>query len=153
MLSLLIHAALGMVTVVIFFSVNAHLYRRDWAGSGVTLPEGLCYLFAIGSVCAGWYFNVRYVFEYPDQASWLHFTKMLFVTPAGGSVAQDMIVTNVLLLPIWTLVDGRRRGLRGTWIYFVMSLFTSFGFTMGLYLAAQERQARWLVSRGSDPRS
>jgi len=27
-----------------------------------------------------------------------------------------------------------------------MSLFTSFGFAMGLYLAAQERQARWLAS-------
>jgi hypothetical protein len=25
-----------------------------------------------------------------------------------------------------------------------MSLFTSFGFAMGLYLAAQERQVRWL---------
>ena len=33
---------------------------------------------------------------------------------------------------------------RDTWIYFVMSLFTSFGFAMGLYLAAQERQVRWL---------
>jgi hypothetical protein len=26
-----------------------------------------------------------------------------------------------------------------------MSLFTSFGFAMGLYLAAQERQVRWLA--------
>jgi hypothetical protein len=33
--------------------------------------------------------------------------------------------------------------LRWTWIYFVMSLFTSFGFAMGMYLAAQERQVRW----------
>ena len=30
-----------------------------------------------------------------------------------------------------------------------MSLFTSFGFAMGLYLAAQERQVRWrAVGRG-----
>ena len=28
-----------------------------------------------------------------------------------------------------------------------MSLFTSFGFSMGLYLAAQERQVRWLAAR------
>jgi hypothetical protein len=36
------------------------------------------------------------------------------------------------------LVQARR-----AWLYFVMSLFTSFGFAMGLYLAAQERQLRW----------
>ena len=44
------------------------------------------------------------------------------------------------------MIDGPRRGLRGTWIYFVMSLFTSFSFAMGLYLAAQERQVRWTRS-------
>jgi hypothetical protein len=34
------------------------------------------------------------------------------------------------------------------WIYFVMSLFTSFGFAMALYLAALERQVRWQKARG-----
>jgi len=29
-----------------------------------------------------------------------------------------------------------------------MSLFTSFGFSMGLYLAAQERQVRWNAAHG-----
>jgi len=101
---------------------------------------------AVGSVCIGWYFNVQYVQTYPAEASWLHFTKMLFTNPAGGSGAQDLIVTNAVLFPLWTISDGPRRGLRGTWIYFTMSLFTSFGFAMGLYLAAQERQLRWLAS-------
>jgi hypothetical protein len=143
MRSLLVHAALGVLTVGIFFYVNAHLYRRDWVGSGATFLEGLYYLLAVVSVCTGWFFNVRYVFTYPAEASWVHFTKLLFATPAGGSGAQDLIVTNVFLFPLWTMIDGPRRGLRGTWIYFVMSLFTSFGFAMGLYLAAQERQVRW----------
>ena len=71
------------------------------------------------------------------------FTRQLFDTPAGGSIAQDVIVTNAILFPLWTIVDGPRRGLRWAWLYFVMSLFTSFGFAMGLYLAAQERQVRW----------
>ena len=44
-----------------------------------------------------------------------------------------------------TTGEAVRRGLRHTWIYFTMSLFTSFGFSMGLYLAAQERQVRWLA--------
>jgi len=147
MISLLIHAALGALTVLVFFYVNAYLYRRDWSGSRATVLEKLYYVAAVVSVCTGWFFNIRYVFTYPTQASWVHFTTMLFDNPASGSAGQDMIITNVVLFPLWTIIDGRRRGLRGTWIYFTMSLFTSFGFAMGLYLAAQERQVRWLAAQ------
>ena len=143
MLSLLIHAALGALTVWLFYLFNAHLYRDAWPGSRVTFLEGLYYAFAIGSVLTGWYFNIHYVMAYPEQASWTHFTKMLFDNPAAASAGQDMIVTNVFLFPLWTIIDGRRRGMRQAWIYFIISLFTSFGFAMGLYLAAQERQLRW----------
>ena len=121
MTSLFIHAALGAVTVAVFFYANAHLYRR-WPGSQVTVIEGLCYALAVGSVCVGWYFNTQYVLEYPAEQSWIHFTMMLFTNPASASIGQDIIVTNALLFPLWTIVDGSRRGLRMTWIYFVMSL-------------------------------
>jgi len=147
MTSLFIHAALGALTVGLFFYVNAHLYRSDWAGFRATFLEKLYYAAAVVSVCTGWFFNIRYVLAYPEVASWVHFTRMLFDNPASGSAGQDMIITNVVLFPLWTMIDGSRRGLRGTWVYFVMSLFTSFGFAMGLYLAAQERQVRWLASR------
>src|SRR5262249_49537941 len=128
MLSLLLHAALGALTVGIFFRVNAHLYRRDWAGSRTTWLERLYYVLAVASVCTGWYFNIQYVFTYPAEASWVHFTKMLFATPAGGSGAQDLIVTNAVLFPLWTIVDGSRRGLRGTWNHVTMSQVPRFGF-------------------------
>jgi hypothetical protein len=61
----------------------------------------------------------------------------------AGSGAQDLIITNTFLFPLWTIIDGPRRGMRHCWIYFTMSLFTSFGFAMALYLAALERQVRW----------
>jgi uncharacterized protein DUF2834 len=141
--SLLLHAAAGVATVVFFFYVNAHMYRSDWSGSRTTWLEGVYYATAIVSVCIGWYFNQKYVFAYPEQASWVHYTKQLFDTPAGGSMAQDSILANVVLFPLWTIIDGRRRGMRQPWIYFVMSLFTSFAFAIGIYLAAQERQLRW----------
>ncbi len=147
MLSLLIHAALGALTVVVFFRVNRYLYTRDWRGSDVTWLEGLYYVLAVVSVCIGWYFNVTYVMTYPAEASWWHFTTMLFDNPASGSGGQDLIITNAILFPLWTMIDGPRRGLKSTWIYFTMSLFTSFGFSMGLYLAAQERQVRWSAAR------
>jgi hypothetical protein len=144
MTSLLIHAALGMVTVVLFFRFNNYLYKSGWNGSRATALEVVYYLFAIGSVCTGWYFNTIYMFTYPEEASWVHFTKLLFTNPAAGSGSQDLIVTNTFLFPLWTIIDGPRRGMKQTWLYFVMSLFTSFGFAMALYLAAQERQVRWL---------
>jgi hypothetical protein len=111
----------------------------------MTFVESLFYMLAVVSVCIGWYFNQRYVFAYPAEASWVHFTKMLFANPAAASGGQDLVVTNLFLFPLWTMIDGPRRGLRRAWIYFVMSLFTSFGFAMGMYLAAQERQVRWLA--------
>ncbi|HXJ36766.1 MAG TPA: DUF2834 domain-containing protein [Candidatus Eisenbacteria bacterium] len=147
MLSLFVHAALGVLTVVLFLRFNRYLYARNWRGSAVTWLEGLYYVLAVVSVCAGWYFNVTYVKTYPAEASWVHFTKMLFTNPAAGSGGQDLIITNAILFPLWTMIDGPRRGLKGTWIYFTMSLFTSFGFSMGLYLAAQERQVRWNVAQ------
>jgi len=147
MTSLLVHAALGALTLVLFAATNAYLYRRDWVGSRVTLLEGVYYAVAGISVCAGWLFDAKYVSMYPEQQGWVHFTRQLFDTPAGGSIAQDIIATNAILFPLWTIVDGPRRGLRRPWLYFVMSLFTSFGFSMGLYLAAQERQLRWNAAR------
>jgi hypothetical protein len=147
MTSLALHAALGLLMVAVFFRVNRHLYACGWPGSQVTWLETLYYFLAVGSVCVGWYFNVTYVMAYPTEASWVHFTKMLFANPAAGSGGQDLIVTNAILFPLWTMIDGPRRGLKATWIYFTMRLVTSFGFAMGLYLAAQERQLRWSAAR------
>lgn len=148
-LSLLIHAALGALTVALFYRFNAHLYRRDWPGSRLGVLEGVYYGVAVVSVCTGWYFNVQYVAAYPAEASWGHFTRLLFANPASSSGGQDLIITNVVLFPLWTTIDGSRRGMRRSWIYFVISLFTSFGFAMGLFLAAQERQVRWNAARAA----
>ncbi|MFI5395328.1 MAG: hypothetical protein ACHQ9S_22295, partial [Candidatus Binatia bacterium] len=68
MTSLLIHAALGALTIGVFFYVNAHLYRSGWRGSRMTFLEGLYYVLAVGSVCTGWFFNVRYMLAYPAEA-------------------------------------------------------------------------------------
>ena len=67
---------------------------------------------------------------------------MLFTNWASDSAAQDYTIVNVLLLPAWTIADGRRRGIRIPWIFFVMSLFTSLAFSMAMYLAFVERQVR-----------
>jgi len=138
---LLIFGILGVLTTAYAFAVNRQLFGADGAGR-VSVLEGLYYALGAISVCVGWYFNVRYTHHVGAQASYVDYTKALFANWAADSAAQDYIMVNVVLLPLWTIVDGRRRGLRSPWIFFAMSLFTSLAFAMAFYLAFVERQVR-----------
>jgi hypothetical protein len=139
----------GLMTVAVFFYVNGYLYRGGWAGAGVTLPEGCYYVIAAAALGIGWYFNLQYMRQYGAEGGWSHWTRMLFVNPASASAGQDLIIANLLLFPMWTIIDGRRRGMKAAWIYFPMSLLTSYAFGIALFLAAQERQLRWLAARST----
>jgi len=50
MTSLLVHALLGLITVVVFFIFNNYLYRSNWEGARVSVLEALYYILGIGSV-------------------------------------------------------------------------------------------------------
>jgi hypothetical protein len=143
MVSLVIHAALGIATTSLVVWCNRRMFTGRWDGVRVTPLEGFLYLVAIVSVVLGWYFNIRYVQQYGKTASWVHFTQHLFTNWAADSAAQDYIIANVILFPIWTITDGRRRGISVPWGFFVMSLFTSFAFAMAAYLAVVERSVRY----------
>lgn len=145
MVSLLVHAALGVLTTALMVRWNARLFRRgvdDASGETITPLEAVIGFFGVASVVLGWYFNIRYVQQYGREASWVHFTQSLFTNWASNSAAQDYIIANVVLFPVWTIVDGRRRGIAKPWIFFVMSLFTSYCFAIAAYLLAVERQVR-----------
>jgi Terpene cyclase DEP1 len=153
---LLIFGVLGIVTTAAAFWANRHLFATtdgpDRAGStGTAGPvswlEGVYYVVGVCSLLLGWYFNVRYTHLYGDKANYINFTKQLFSNWAADSAAQDYIIVNVVLLPLWTIVEGGRRGLRWAWIFFVMSLFTSLAFSVAMFLAFMERQFRYNRSR------
>jgi hypothetical protein len=144
---LLIFGILGVVSTAVAFAWNRHLFTSAGPSAGrVSVLEGLFYLFGLISLGLGWYFNVRYTHSAPHSASYVNYTKALFSNWASDSAAQDYIMVNAVLLPIWTIVDGRRRSLRVPWIFFVMSLFTSLAFSMAFYLAFVERQIRYTRS-------
>jgi hypothetical protein len=139
--SLVFYGVLGIASTVVAFVAN----RRLFAGGAVRVSplEGLYYFLGVVSLFLGWYFNVRYTHQYGHKATYVGYTKALFSNWASDSAAQDYIMVNLVLLPLWTIVDGRRRGLRFPWIFFVMSLFTSLAFSMAFYLAFVERQIRY----------
>jgi hypothetical protein len=138
---LLLFGILGVASTALAVAAN----RRLFAGGAAGRPagrEGHNNLAGLASLGLGWYFNVRYTHTYPN-ASYVNYTKMLFSNWAADSAAQDYIIVNVVLLSLWTITDGRRRGIRIPWIFFVMSLFTSLAFAMAMYLAFVERQIRY----------
>ncbi|HUO49403.1 MAG TPA: DUF2834 domain-containing protein [Acidimicrobiales bacterium] len=139
---LLIFGILGIVSTALAFWANRRLFATGGAGR-VRPLEAFYYVVGCCSLVLGWYFNVRYVHAYPHHASYIDYTKKLFTNWAADSAAQDYTIVNVVLLPLWTIVDGRRRDLRVPWIFFVMSLFTSLAFAMAVFLGIMERQIRY----------
>jgi len=139
--SLGIFGALGIISTVAAFWANGALFAPG-PGRRASALEGVFYAVGLVSLVLGWYFNVRYTHAYAN-ASYVNYTRMLFTNWAADSAAQDYTIVNAVLLPLWTIVDGRRRALRIPWIFFVMSLFTSLAFSMALYLAFVERSVRY----------
>ncbi len=140
--SLVFYGILGIATTAVAFAANRRLFAGGEAGP-VTLLEGVYYAVGLCSLVLGWYFNVRYTHLYGHRATYVNYTKMLFTNWAADSAAQDYIIVNVVLMPLWTIVEGRRRGLKVAWIFFVMSLFTSLAFSIAMFLAFMERQLRY----------
>lgn len=156
MVALIVHAILGVTVVWLIVASNLSVFRRPTTatatatGPQVSVLEGVYYAAGIASVVIGWYFNIRFVREYSHghtnpiwgDGSWSQYIKLMYANPAAGSAGQDYTIGNLVLLPLMTIVDGRRRGIRGPWLFFVASLFTSFAFPWALYLAMVERQRR-----------
>jgi hypothetical protein len=150
MVSLIVHAVLGLSVIALIVKSNPAIFRRPATGPAFSALECLYYAVGIASVVLGWYFNIRFVKEFSAGAtnpiwgpgSWSDYIRLMFVNPAASSASQDYIFGNVVLLPLWTIIDGRRRGIARPWLYFVCSLFTSFAFAWAFYLATVERQRR-----------
>ena len=147
---LAVFGALGILTTAWAFVANRHLFTGGTVGPP-TLLEGVYYVVGVISLLLGWYFNIRYTHEVGANASYVSYTKALFSSWAADSAAQDYTIVNVVLLPLWTIVDGYRRKLRIPWIFFVMSLFTSLAFSMAFYLAFVERQIRYSAATSHAP--
>ena len=138
---LLLYGVLGVASTAAAFYANRRLFQDGRVGP-VSVLEGAYYLLGVLALVLGWYFNVRYTHE-AANASYVNYTKTLFDNWASASAAQDLIIVNVAILPLWTITDGRRRGLRSPALFFVMSLFTSLAFSIAMYLAFVERQLRY----------
>jgi len=148
MVSLIVHAVLGITVIALIVKSNPQVFARPANGPALSPLECVYYVVGIASIALGWYFNIRFVREYAHGStnpiwgpgSWSDYIRLMFTNPAAGSASQDYTIANVILLPLFSITDGYRRGLRRPWLYFVSSLFTSFAFAFAFYFATIERQ-------------
>jgi uncharacterized protein DUF2834 len=159
MVSLLVHAALGVTAIWLIIASNQAIFRRTATGPALSTLELALYVAGVVSVILGWYFNVRFVRDYAHghanpiwgDGSWAQYIKLMYANPASSSAGQDYTIANVIILPLITIVEGRRRGIARPWLYFVSSLFTSFAFAWAFYLATAERQRRLGSAPADEP--
>lgn len=145
MVSLIVHAVLGLLVIAIIVRTN-----RDIFTGAPTPLEVTYYVIGVASIALGYYFNTTFVLEYqpPDgnpitgPGSWSDYIRLMFVNPAASSAGQDYTIINVILLPLFTITDGLRRGIKHPWLFFVSSLFTSCAFALAFYFAVLERRRR-----------
>jgi glycopeptide antibiotics resistance protein len=149
MLSLIAHATLGVAVIVWIIASNPKIFTRPTSGPALSPLECVYYVVGVASIILGWYFNIKFVGEAHGQgnlvsgpASYPSFLKGQFASSAAGSGISDYLIANVILLPLFTIVDGLRRGIRRPWLYFLCSFFTSFSFPLAFYFATMERQRR-----------
>ena len=134
----LIYMLIGIATVIAMAVLN----RDNLARGGFSLLEGFYWITALAGLIIGWYFNLQYIGQYGTQAGWAHWIGLLFANPASASGGQDLIIANVLIFPVWTIVEARRAGMKGGWLYFPMSALTSYAFGLAAFLALRERRRR-----------
>lgn len=150
MVSLAVHLALGMAVVAWIVRANPQIFRRPAAGPPASAMEVALYVVGVASIALGYYFNHRFVAEYAvaggnpfwGPGSWQQFIALGYANPAAASASQDYTIINVILLPLFTVWDGYRRGIRRPWLFFVSSLFTSCAFAYAFYFAVVVRQHR-----------
>lgn len=148
MVSLLVHAFLGVVVIALVIRSNPAIFSRVRSGPSLSTLEIVYYVIAIASLPICWYFNVRYVYEYADNpfwgkgGDWSEFIKLGYANPAASSASADYTIMSLLIFPVWAIVDGRRHGIKRAWLYCGFLLFAGSTFAWAFYLATAERQRR-----------
>lgn len=150
MISLIVHLVLGIAVIAWIVRANPQIFARPTGGPALSAMEIVLYVVGVVSIGLGYYFNHQFVAQYAVEGgnpiwgpgSWQQFIVLGYANPAAASASQDYTIINVILLPLFTIWDGRRRGIRRPWLFFVSSLFTSCAFAYAFYFAVVERQHR-----------
>src|SRR3984893_7710570 len=150
MVALIIHLVIAIVVIVVIVGSNPQILRRR-ATPNVSALEADYYVAGIPATVIGYYFNLKYVNGYSqgthnaiwgDHGSWKEFIQLGWANPAVSSASSDYYITSLVVVPLFVIVDGRRRGVRQPWLYIMFVLTASSTFALAFYLATVERRRR-----------
>ena len=98
-------------------------------------PLAIAFLaLAVAGLAGTWFFNVQAIVQLRDFiGDWVG------SGPSVSSLTVDLLVVAVAG-SVLMIVEGRRVGLKHTWILVVLSALTAFAFTFPLFLALRERK-------------
>lgn len=161
MLSLVAHFVVGIGFIVAIVMSNPQIFRQPVSGPKVSVLEAVYYLAGIAATVLGFYFNYHYMNEYApggttnpfwgEHGSLREFIVLGYVNPAASNASQDYTIMSLILLPLFILVDGRRRGVRRAWMYLPFLFTLSSAFPWAFYLATVERQRRVMSTASAEP--
>jgi hypothetical protein len=122
--------------------------RKSHTGSSLTqhwTPLAVAYLvLALVGLVGTWTFNVFAIVQLRNFiGDWVN------SGPAVSSLTVDLFVVAVAG-SILIIVESRRLGLRGGWVYLVLAGVTAFAFVFPLFLAMRERAITKRLADGSD---
>jgi hypothetical protein len=105
MVSLIVHALLGLAVIASIIASNPRVFAKPEGGAFFSPLEIVYYLVGIASIVLGWYFNIKFVAEAHGQgnlvsgpASYPHFLRSQFASSAAGSGISDYLIANVILV-------------------------------------------------------
>jgi Protein of unknown function DUF2834 len=154
MVALIIHLFIAIVVIVVIVASNPQIFRRP-ATPKVSVLEAVYYVAGIAATVIGYYFNLKYVNDYSqgshnaiwgDHGSWKEFIQLGWANPAVSSASSDYYIMSLVVLALFVIVDGRRRGVRHAWLYVLFVLTASSTFAWAFYLATVERKRRATAS-------
>jgi hypothetical protein len=154
MVALIIHLVIAIGVIVVIVASNPQIFRQP-ATPKVSVLEAVYYVAGIAATVIGYYFNLKYVNEYSQGAhnaiwgnhgSWKEFIQLGWANPAVSSASSDYYLMSLVVLPLFVIVDGRRRGVRHAWLYVIFNLTASCTFALAFYLATVARQRRVTAS-------
>jgi hypothetical protein len=102
---------------------------RNWSPLAITFL-----VLAIAGLVGTWFFNVLAIVQLRDFiGDWVN------SGPAVSSLTVDLLVVAIAGSTL-IIVEAKRLGMRGGWVYVALSGLTAFAFTFPLFLAMRQRR-------------
>ena len=109
----------------------------------------LCVVYApiaLLALAGTWGHNLQYLSDGPIGGT-LRFWQETVVIPASRSISVDILFYS-LAVTLWMVMEARRLGMRGVWVYIALGVLIAVSVTFPIFMLNRERA---LAAKGASP--